>query len=141
MTPEPQTLPRRARAVGASTRPGPVSAQVTHALGLDAAPVEIEPLVLWPAEGQCFVGGTRLELSRREFELLLALASAAGHVVQRTRLFELIWHAEHLREHRDVDVHIRKLRGKLRAAAPGWTFIHTHRQVGYRLWPEQQERA
>jgi hypothetical protein len=69
-------------------RPGPVSAEVARALGLDAAPVEIDPLVLWPAERQCFVGGARLELSRREFELLL------------------------------------------RAAAPGWTFIHTHRQVG-----------
>jgi DNA-binding response OmpR family regulator len=117
------------------------SPQVTQALGLDTTPVEVGPLVLWPAERQCFAAGERVQLSRREFDVLLALASGAGHVVARERLHELIWHGHTSATHRDVDVHVRKLRNKLLLAAPAWTFIHTHRQVGYRLWSERADRA
>jgi hypothetical protein len=34
---------------------------------------------------------------------------------------------------RSVDVYVRKLRVKLEAALPGWSFIHTHFGLGYRL--------
>ena len=34
---------------------------------------------------------------------------------------------------RSVDVYVRKLRVKLEAALPGWSFIHTHFGFGYRL--------
>jgi DNA-binding response OmpR family regulator len=38
---------------------------------------------------------------------------------------------------RSVDVFVRKVRHKLTAAAPQWTFIHTHFGIGYRLSPER----
>jgi DNA-binding response OmpR family regulator len=113
--------------------------RVASALDMDAAPIETGPLTLWPAEGQCFVDGQRLELSRREFEVLLCLASCAGHVVARERLHELIWPEAMPRRHRDVDVYVHRLRLKLAETAPAWTFIHTHHKLGYRLWPEHQE--
>jgi hypothetical protein len=37
---------------------------------------------------------------------------------------------------RSVDVFVRKLRQKLRAASPGWSYIHTHFGVGYRFAPQ-----
>jgi DNA-binding winged helix-turn-helix (wHTH) protein len=37
---------------------------------------------------------------------------------------------------RSVDVFVRKLRQKLRAISPGWSYIHTHFGVGYRFAPE-----
>jgi DNA-binding winged helix-turn-helix (wHTH) protein len=37
---------------------------------------------------------------------------------------------------RSVDVFVRKLRQKLRAASPGWNYIHTHFGVGYRFAAE-----
>jgi DNA-binding response OmpR family regulator len=40
---------------------------------------------------------------------------------------------------RSVDVYIRKLRVKLKAALPGWRFIHTHFGFGYRLAAERQQ--
>ena len=40
---------------------------------------------------------------------------------------------------RSVDVYVRKLRVKLDAALPGWTFIHTHFGFGYRLAAELHE--
>jgi DNA-binding winged helix-turn-helix (wHTH) protein len=37
---------------------------------------------------------------------------------------------------RSVDVFVRKLRQKLRAISPAWSYIHTHFGVGYRFAPE-----
>jgi DNA-binding winged helix-turn-helix (wHTH) protein len=37
---------------------------------------------------------------------------------------------------RSVDVFVRKLRQKLRAISPSWSYIHTHFGVGYRFAPE-----
>jgi len=45
---------------------------------------------------------------------------------------------------RSVDVFVRKLRQKLRAASPDWSYIHTHFGVGYRFAPDRdggQEQA
>jgi DNA-binding response OmpR family regulator len=113
---------------------------VLSALGIDAEPIRVPPLVLRPAEGQCFVHGRRLTLSRREFERLVALAAAAGHVVPRANLYELLWGRAMPSRRRDVDVYIAKLRSKLGDAAPGWSFIHTHQKFGYRLAPEPLSR-
>jgi DNA-binding winged helix-turn-helix (wHTH) protein len=40
---------------------------------------------------------------------------------------------------RSVDVFVRKLRQKLEAASPGWTYIHTHFGIGYRFDPESRD--
>jgi DNA-binding winged helix-turn-helix (wHTH) protein len=39
---------------------------------------------------------------------------------------------------RSVDVFVRKLRQKLRAISPTWSYIHTHFGVGYRFSPEPE---
>lgn len=83
--------------------------------------------------------GRRLELRRREFEVLPCLASCAGYVVPRERLHELVWQEPMPRRHRDVDVHVHRLRLGLSEIAPNWTFIHTHTKFGYRLWPEHED--
>ena len=129
----------RRPAAAPAAQPAHLTARLAAILGVDAAPVRIDPLELWPDEGQCLIDGERVELSRREFEVLMTLATCAGHVVPRARLHQLIWNETMRRGDRDVDVHVRKLRLKLLAAAPSWTFIHTHRQVGYRLWPERND--
>jgi DNA-binding response OmpR family regulator len=112
---------------------------VAAALELDIAPVEAGPLALWPSDGQCIVDGRRVQLSRREFEVLLVLVSSAGHLVRRTRLHELCWQQPLAAGNRDVDAYVFKLRRKLRAVAPDWSFIHTHSKIGYRLWPERED--
>jgi DNA-binding winged helix-turn-helix (wHTH) protein len=42
---------------------------------------------------------------------------------------------------RSVDVFVRKLRQKLRAGSPDWSYIHTHFGVGYRFAPEREGGA
>ncbi len=117
-----------------------LSADLAAVLGLDESPLRLEPLVLWPAEGQCSVDGRWVHLSQREFDLLAALAAAPDRIIRRERLYELVWGQKMPGRRRDVDVYVRKVRVKLAEAAPAWSFIHTHHQVGYRLSPERRTR-
>lgn len=99
--------------------------------------VRVGPLEVWP--GEAAVSGRTLQLSPRELGLLTALAEHAGHIVTREELYERSWERALPRGDRSVDVYVRKLRVKLEAAAPGWTWIHTHAGFGYRLSPEHSQ--
>ncbi len=78
------------------------------------------------------VGGRRLELRPREFDLLAALASEPGIVLTRDALLEDVWGTDFRGETRTIDVHIGELRKKLGEDGP---VIETVRGVGYRLLP------
>jgi phosphate regulon transcriptional regulator PhoB len=76
--------------------------------------------------------GTPVELTAKEFGLLCALIRANGRVLNREQLLEGVWgYADAAEiESRTVDVHIRRLREKLGAAAK---HIVTVKGVGYRF--------
>src|SRR5579862_7535893 len=76
--------------------------------------------------------GGPLELSAKEYELLLLLARNAGEVVRRTQLIESIWDENWYGSTKTIDTHIWSLRRKL--DTPGVaSCITTLRGVGYRL--------
>lgn len=77
-----------------------------------------------------------VDLTKREFELLLLLARGDGRVLGREDIYQRVWGYAMARGDRSVDVFVRKLRHKLRAASPGWNYIHTHFGIGYRFDPE-----
>jgi DNA-binding response OmpR family regulator len=81
--------------------------------------------------------GRPLDLTTREFQVLLALAQRRNRVVPRGDLYELVWQRRMAYRDRSVDVFVRKLRLKLREASPEWVYIHTHFGVGYRFAPER----
>ena len=76
------------------------------------------------------VDGTPVRLTRREFELLRYLVQNKNRVVSRDRLLERVWGYERLVETRSVDVHVGRLRSKLRAAGHQ---IETVVGLGYRF--------
>ena len=76
------------------------------------------------------VDGDSVRLTRREFELLRYLVQNKNRVVSRDRLLERVWGYERLVETRSVDVHVGRLRGKLRAAGRQ---IETVIGLGYRF--------
>lgn len=80
--------------------------------------------------------GRPLVLSMREYLLLVALASTPDRILSREELFAAAWKARLRDGDRSVDVYVRRLRVKLRAALPGWNYIHTHFGFGYRFGPE-----
>jgi DNA-binding response OmpR family regulator len=88
-------------------------------------------------EMDVLVHGVRLGLTRREYQLLSALATRPDHVVSREELYALVWGGTMRKRDRSVDVFIRKLRTKLAAASREWSYIHTRFGIGYRLSPER----
>jgi two-component system catabolic regulation response regulator CreB len=77
--------------------------------------------------------GVRLDLTRYEFRLLAVLHSRPGRVWSRDQLMTRVWEDPGASLDRTVDAHIKTLRGKLRAVAPGEDPIQTHRGEGYSL--------
>jgi DNA-binding response OmpR family regulator len=76
------------------------------------------------------VDGAPVRLTRREFELLQFLVQNKNRVVSRDRLLERVWGYERLVETRSVDVHVGRLRSKLRTAGHQ---IETVVGLGYRF--------
>ena len=72
-------------------------------------------------------GEDLISLPRKEFELLFYMASRPGKVFRREDLLSEIWENVHVTD-RTVDVHIRKLRGKI-----GPHYIITVKGVGYKF--------
>jgi DNA-binding response OmpR family regulator len=100
--------------------------------------LEVGPLQIVPDEHLARAEGRALMLSIRELRLLTELARRADRIVTREELFRLVWGREMRTRDRSVDVYVRKLRVKLEAALPGWSFIHTHFGLGYRLAADRQ---
>jgi len=95
------------------------------------APVEVGDLRLDLVRRQATRAGSPVELSPREFDLLLALARDEGHVLTRARLLHDVWGMEEDQVTNLVDVHIGRLRKKLDRFGPA--MIHTVRGEGYKL--------
>ncbi|BBY58694.1 DNA-binding response regulator [Mycolicibacterium sarraceniae] len=101
--------------------------------GSDA--VTIGPLTIDTARRLVFVNGDRVELTKREFDLLAVLAENSGVVLSRQRLLELVWGYDFEVDTNVADVFISYLRRKLeREGVP--RVIHTVRGIGYVLRSE-----
>lgn len=72
-------------------------------------------------------GEERIELAKKEFDLLTLLASKPGKVFSRDEIFNRVWGADVIVGNRTIDVHIRKLREKL-----GDKYIKTIKGIGYK---------
>lgn len=79
------------------------------------------------------VNDKEIDLTFKEFELLLAMARQPNRVFSRDQLFSQVWGSDFLGESRTVDVHIRYLREKLEDNPSAPKHILTVRGVGYRL--------
>jgi two-component system phosphate regulon response regulator PhoB len=76
------------------------------------------------------VGGVPIELTPTEFKLLLTLAERRGRVQARSHLLQTVWEAAPDIQTRTVDMHVQRLRAKLREAGD---LIETVRGFGYRI--------
>src|SRR5687768_12695493 len=79
------------------------------------------------------VDGAVVDLTRTEFDLLAALASRPGRVLQRETLLREVWQTDWEGSVRLVEAHMSNLRRKLHAAGLHSPEIRTVRGVGYRL--------
>ncbi len=90
-------------------------------------------LVINPDSFEVSLGGRRLALTFKEYELLRLLATNPGRVYSRETLLSRIWGYDYFGGTRTVDVHVRRLRSKMEDA--DHTFIETVWKAGYRFRP------
>lgn len=81
-------------------------------------------------EYSVFLNGEKLDFTYKEFELLRLFTQNRGKVFSRKDILATIWGVEYIGGTRTVDVHIRRLRGKLGDEFN--SLIETVRNVGYR---------
>ncbi len=96
------------------------------------------PISINPLTREASVGNVGVELTLKEFELLLKLMKDQGRAFTRAQLLEDIWDITYVGETRTVDTHIQTLRHKLNDACPGsGDIVKTVRGVGYRVKCEE----
>jgi DNA-binding response OmpR family regulator len=100
----------------------------------DAQPIDFGELRLDPRRHVALRAGRELDLTGREFELLLTLARHAGMVLSRDQLLELVWGYPADVQTNVVDVFVGYLRRKLEAGGAA-RIVHTVRGVGFVLRP------
>ncbi|ANE44570.1 response regulator transcription factor [Deinococcus sp. Arct2-2] len=93
------------------------------------------PLTVDISAAEARMGGKRLNLTRREFDLLAFLTQHAGRVYSRTELLDRVWGADFLGGERTVDQHVTQLRAHLGDDPTRPDFLETVRGKGYRMRP------
>ncbi len=82
---------------------------------------------------QVFKNGVPVEVTQREYTLLLFLASSVGTVFSREILMQKVWNYDYWGDTRSVDVAVRRLREKLEDDPANPTLLCTRRGAGYYL--------
>jgi DNA-binding response OmpR family regulator len=95
--------------------------------------MRIGSLVVDASRHEVFWKEEELRLTAQEFDLLHTMAQYAGQVLTREQLLEHVWGYDYYDDLRVVDAAVKRLRAKLRQAAPGVQLIETVRSVGYKL--------
>ncbi|MBI2866031.1 MAG: response regulator transcription factor [Chloroflexi bacterium] len=93
--------------------------------------IRIGDLAIDPERYEVTVAGRPVDLTYREYQLLLFLANNPERVFSRETLLDRVWGYDYFGGTRTVDVHIRRLRSKLEDASH--LFIETLRNIGYRF--------
>ena len=126
----PRELVARVQAMLRFPRQAPVAEPADAA---EASVRKLNELEVDEESREVRVDGVVVDLTRTEFDLLFALASRPGRVLQRETLLREVWQTDWEGNLRLVEAHMSNLRRKLVAAGLNSPEIRTVRGVGYRL--------
>ena len=101
-----------------------------HAGGAKKVILEVQGLEIDTDKRMVTVNGTVVDLTKKEYELLLYLVQNKNIVLSREQILNEVWGYSYIGETNVVDVYIRYLRSKIDEAC-GIKYIHTIRGVGY----------
>ena len=82
------------------------------------------------------LGGERVLLAHKEYELLLALAAEPDRVFEKEELLRSVWGFRSMGKTRTLDSHASRLRRKFRQVDPATSLVENVWGVGYRLLPD-----
>jgi DNA-binding response OmpR family regulator len=98
-------------------------------------PIECSDLTIDPAARRVVRDGAEIQLTQREFDVLLFLARHPGQVFSRNQLMDAVWQYSFYTDTSTVTVHVRRLRAKIEAQPTQPRHIETVWGVGYRFTP------
>jgi DNA-binding response OmpR family regulator len=98
-------------------------------------PLEFYGLRIDPGARRVHAAEVEVQLTQREFDLLLFLARHPGQVFTRNQLMDLVWRYSFYTDTSTVTVHMRRLRAKIEPDPAQPRFIETVWGVGYRFAP------
>jgi two-component system alkaline phosphatase synthesis response regulator PhoP len=101
--------------------------------------LKLGELKVFPERYEAFFDEQQLELTPKEFELLLYLAKNKGRVLTRDQLLSAVWNYDFAGDSRIVDVHISHLREKIEKDTKKPLYIKTIRGLGYKLEEPKKE--
>ncbi|MDQ0255054.1 two-component system alkaline phosphatase synthesis response regulator PhoP [Evansella vedderi] len=95
--------------------------------------IKIGEVTICPDNYEAYLRNEVLELTPKEFELLLYLANNKGRVMTRDTLLNAVWNYNFVGDTRIVDVHVSHLREKIEPNTKKPVYIKTVRGLGYKL--------
>ncbi|MDE5556501.1 MAG: response regulator transcription factor [Ruminococcus sp.] len=105
--------------------------------GTEKNSLTVGNICIYPSKHEVFADDTKINLTLKEYELLLWLVKNKGEVYSRDTLLQKIWGYGFSGESRTVDVHVRTLRSKLGKSGG---IIKTIRGVGYKAEGTESDR-
>jgi two-component system response regulator RegX3 len=97
------------------------------------APLEVRDVRIDPERHEVVVRGEPVELPPKEFALLELLVRNAGRVLTRDLIIDRIWGADYVGDTKTLDVHIKRIRGRIEADPRNPALVVTIRGVGYKF--------
>jgi DNA-binding response OmpR family regulator len=112
-----------------------IRALLRRARGPEASPrrLTLGDLEIVPEAATVTKRGRPVHLTKTEFKLLLAMASRPGQVFSRELLLQQVWEYDYFGDSRLVDVHVRRLRGKIEDDPREPGIVQTVRGLGYKV--------
>lgn len=101
-----------------------------------AEPLKLGPFCICDRTHRVTMHGDRIELTSREFDLLLHFARQPGRVFRRSELLDEVWGYGHDGYEHTVNTHINRLRGKIETDPGNPQYVNTVWGVGYRFQVE-----
>lgn len=126
----PREVIARVKAILRRTQIQTEAAQVS---GEETGLLQIGNLKINSDKYEAYFNDNLLELTLKEFELLLYLAQNKGRVMTRDQLLSAVWNYDFAGDTRIVDVHISHLREKVEVDTKKPAYIKTIRGLGYKL--------
>ncbi|MBV7506074.1 response regulator transcription factor [Bacillus sp. sid0103] len=110
-----------------------IQTETTNVGGEETGQIQIGNLRINPEKYEAHFNDNLLELTLKEFELLLFLAQNKGRVMTRDQLLSAVWNYDFAGDTRIVDVHISHLREKVEVETKKPVYIKTIRGLGYKM--------
>ena len=99
----------------------------------DEAPIEFDGLTIQPPKRKVSVDGATVDLTGKEYELLLLFARNPGRAYSRQELLDEVWGYQYDGYSHTVNTHINRLRNKIEPDPSSPTYVKTVWGVGYRF--------